>query len=379
MFFLYDTLMICPKCSSHAIKKNGLVFGAQRYRCKRCGYQFIPDALHGRELTEKATALALCHLGVSQNKVAHVLKTTPTSVARWVSQIPTNLPFKFNQNNHVQEIEESTLCSYIKQLYIENKENFSIVKNLFLSGYEIDLLIKNRKSDKPTNLGLLVCAFGDSLLQGVVHDAQQNKYKILKENFVALSEKNLNVIWANYARHGSTVIEGEKAFLAHLSQIQKSDYILFSFGGNECNYDWDKISLSPYANHKPKLTLKAFHERYIHLIQMAQKRGKTPILFSLPPLHAENFVKSICQNRNKANIMTFLKNDISICYRWHSMYNLEIFKIARECDVPIIDISTCFLSRLDYGPYFCDDGVHPNGKGHQLIAEALKEFYEKYF
>ena len=371
--------MICPKCQSEKIKKNGIVFGSQRYRCNACGYQFIPDALHGRELTEKATALALCHLGVSQNKAAHILKTTPTSVARWISQIPSNLPFKFNQENQIEEIEESTLRSYIKQLYIENKENFFISKNLFPSGYEVDLLIKSRKSDKPDNSGLLVCAFGDSLLQGVVHDAQQNKYKILKENFVVLSEQNLNVVWKNYARHGSTVIEGEKAFLSHLSQVQKSDYILFSFGGNECNYDWDRISQTPYANHKPKLTLKDFRERYTRLIQMAQKRGKTPILFSLPPLHAESFVNSICMGRNKTNIMTFLKNDVSICYRWHSMYNLEIFKIARECDVPIIDISTCFLSCLDYGPYFCDDGVHPNEKGHQLIAEALKEFYQRYF
>ncbi|MBR6411878.1 MAG: hypothetical protein IKS41_01800 [Alphaproteobacteria bacterium] len=372
--------MICPKCHSQQIKKNGLVFGAQRYRCKDCGHQFIPDAPHGRDLTDKATAMALCHLGVSQNQTARILKTTPTSISRWLSQMPTSLPFKFNQDNHLSEIEETTLCSYIKKLYIENKENFLISQNHFGSDFEVDVIIKNKKaSPEKAGKGLLVCAFGDSLLQGVVHDAQVNKYKILRENFVALSEQRFNVVWKNYARHGSTVLDGEKAFLSHLSQVQDSDYILFSFGGNECNHDWDKISQNPNLPHKPKLTLKQFHDKYIQLIQMAQKRGKTPILFSLPPLHAENFVRSVCLGRNQSNIMKFLHNDISIAYRWHSMYNLEIFKIARERDIPIIDISTCFLAKLDYAPYLCDDGVHPNEKGHQLIAEALKEFYCRYF
>ncbi|MDY6408090.1 MAG: hypothetical protein SPL08_05280, partial [Pseudomonadota bacterium] len=160
--------MICPKCHSELIKKNGFVFGAQRYRCKECGYQFTPDASHGRDVVDKATALSLCHLGVSQNQVAHILNTTPTTIARWLSQMPTNLPFKFSQNNKVSRIEETTLCSYIKKLYIENKENFLLSRNSFGLDYEVDVIIKNRKSS-PEKLqkGLMVCAFGDSLLQGV--------------------------------------------------------------------------------------------------------------------------------------------------------------------------------------------------------------------
>ena len=88
-----------------------------------------------------------------------------------------------------------------------------MVQNYFDSGYEVDLIIKNKRiSPERLKKGLLVCAFGDSILQGVVHDAQFNKYKILHENFVTLSEKSLNVVWKNYAKHGSTVMDGEKPF-----------------------------------------------------------------------------------------------------------------------------------------------------------------------
>ena len=378
--FLYDENMNCPKCHSDQLKKNGIVFGAQRYRCKACGFQFIPNASHGRTLEDKGMAVSLAHMGVSQNQIAHILGTTPTSVARWLRQLPTSIPFRFNMQPHLQPIEESNLRSYIKQLYIENKEDFFIAKNSFDSHYEVDLIIKNRKPS-PTKLGqgLLVCAFGDSLLQGVVHDAQQNKYKILKENFANLTAEKLNVTWYNYARHGSTVIDGAKAFLSHLSQVQKSDYILFSFGGNECNHNWDRISANPTANHQPRLSLEAFRQKYIYLIRLAQKRGKTPILFSLPPVHAETFVNSVCIGRNRANILRFLGSDIHVVQRWHNIYNLEVFKIAKDMDIPIIDITTCFLEQLDYSSFICDDGFHPNEKGHQLIAGALAAYYRRYF
>ena len=371
--------MFCPKCQSAAIKKNGLVFGAQRYRCKTCGFQFIPDATHGRSAKDKGTALSLCHLGVSQNQVARILNTTPTSIARWLEQMPKNLPLQFIHDSSLQSIEETSLCSYIKRLYIENKEDFLIARNT-LSDYEVDVIIKHKKAspDKLTK-SLLVCAFGDSLRQGVVHDAQHNKYRILHENFVTLAAENLNVVWKNYARHGSTVVEGEQAFLSHLAQVQESDYILFSFGGNECNYDWDKVSANPTAPHRPRLSLSAFHQRYVHLIRLAQKRGKTPILFSLPPVDAETFVRSISIGRNRDHILQFMRGDIHLAHRWHSMYNLEVFKIARELDIPIIDITTCFLEQLDYAAYLCDDGFHPNQKGHQLIAGAVEAFYRQYF
>lgn len=371
--------IICKKCHSDHIKKNGIVFGVQRYKCHNCGCQFLETAFSNREATVKATAISLCHLGVSQNQTAKILRTTPTTIARWLHKMPTTVPFQFKSESKTQEVEESTLRNYIKNLYIQNKENFIVVKNQFKSGHEIDIIVKNKNPKKNSRKNLTVCAFGDSILQGVVHDAQCHKYHILKENFVNLSKSTLNVLWKNYAKHGSTVTDGKRAFAAHLDQIRHSDYILFSFGGNDCNFNWDKISDNPRQKHYPKLSVEDFHEKYIHLIKSAQKQGKTPILFSLPPVHSELFFKNVILGRNKGHILEFLNHDIGAIYRWHSMYNLEVFKIARETDIPIIDISSCFLSHPDYSEFMCDDGVHPNQQGHMLIAKSIQEFYRHYF
>lgn len=371
--------IICPKCGKE-VKKNGFVFGLQRYKCKGCGFQFTKQAPHGKERKDKGAAIALCSLGVSQNQAAKILGVTPTSIARWVEEVPQELSFELQPKVNVQKIEETNLRTYIRQLYIENKENFLMVKNDYPSGYEVNILIKNRNPlDWQKQHQLTVCAFGDSILQGVVHDAQNNKYQLLKENFIAISGKRLNVAWKNYARHGSLISDGEKEFMKHLNSVNESDYIFFSFGGNDSNFDWDAIADNPNADHLPYTPLDEFHQRYVNLIRRVQNKGKTPILFSLPPVHPEMFFTTNTRYRNAANILKFMRGDVNTIYQWHSMYNMEIFKIANETNVPIIDITTFFLSRIDYKDFLCDDGVHPNAKGHLLIASAVKDFYEKYY
>ena len=128
----------CPKCQSNA-KKNGFVFGLQRYKCKECGYQFTKEQPHGKERKDKGAAIALCSLGVSQNQAAKILGVTPTSIARWIDNIPRELSFELTPKANVQKIEETNLRTYIRQLYIENKENFLMVKNDYASGYEVNI------------------------------------------------------------------------------------------------------------------------------------------------------------------------------------------------------------------------------------------------
>ena len=378
----YGILMekiVCKNCGATEVKKNGFVFGVQRYQCKKCGHQFTKTSAHGKDARDKATALALCQLGISQNQVAHILSLTPTTIARWIREFPKNIPYTFTTDSKMHQVDETTIRSYIRKLYIENRGNFGVSVNNFANGYEVDILVKNRQPDpKKLKKNLILCGFGDSILEGIIHDVQTNKYKILKDSFVNLSKQELNVIWKNFARHGSTVIEGEKAFLDHLSYVKSCDYIIFSFGANECNHDWDAVCQYPYKNHGPHLSLSEFHQRYVHLIQMAQKHGKVPLLLSMPPIDSERFFEHISQGRNKKYILKIMNGSTERAHTFHAMYNLEIFKIALETNVPVIDITTYFLKQKNYRDFLCDDGVHPNLKGHVLIAEALRDFYKMF-
>ena len=46
-------------------------------------------------------------------------------------------------------------------------------------------------------------------------------------------------------------------------------------------------------------------------------------------------------------------------------------------DIPIIDITSKILEIKNYSNLLCDDRIHPNEKGHKIIAEAIKEHIEK--
>lgn len=46
-------------------------------------------------------------------------------------------------------------------------------------------------------------------------------------------------------------------------------------------------------------------------------------------------------------------------------------------DIPIIDITSKILEINNYSNLLRDDRIHPNEKGHKIIAEAIKEHIEK--
>ena len=97
------------------------------------------------------------------------------------------------------------------------------------------------------------------------------------------------------------------------------------FGGNDCGYNWREISENPDKEHYSKSSITEFIEIYSYLIDEFKKIGKEPVLLSLPP----------------------------------------------------IDITSKFLEIKNYSNLLCDDGIHPNEKGHKIIAEAIKEHIEK--
>ena len=78
--------MFCTKCSSESVYKSGFVKGQQRYRCKKCGRQFVPTRHHGKNETEKLIAILLYINGLSLRTIARLLHVTATAVLKWVRQ-----------------------------------------------------------------------------------------------------------------------------------------------------------------------------------------------------------------------------------------------------------------------------------------------------
>lgn len=219
-------------------------------------------------------------------------------------------------------------------------------------------------------MNLSVCIFGDSVSKGVVFDSVLKKYILLRDSFVNRIMGSFPVRIRNYSSFGCTVTRGMDLLCKHKGELPGYDYTVLEFGGNDCDYDWAEVASSPEKNHQPKTPVHQFEQKYEELIEQVNQSGSHPVLLTLPPIDAKRYFEWISKGLDASAILKFL-GDIGHIYRWHERYNLAVCRIAKECCVPLIDISSAFLEKHDYQSLLCEDGIHPNENGHRIISGVI--------
>ena len=224
-----------------------------------------------------------------------------------------------------------------------------------------------------------ICVFGDSITKGVVFDEAKGKYVFLKDSFINLTSADTGVKIKNFAKFGSTTVKGSEIMNKHEDTLGDYDYTLLEFGGNDCDLLWNEIAEDPSGTHLPLVPLDKFRQLYLSMIARVRAAGSTPVMMSLPPLVADKFFGWVSKGLDKDNILEFLKGDKEYIFRWHEGYNHMVNEIAREQNVPVIDIRSAVLEQPDYESLVCLDGMHPNGKGHKVIADYLEKAIDDLF
>lgn len=224
-----------------------------------------------------------------------------------------------------------------------------------------------------------IISFGDSVMKGIItgknsEDKGRERYVISDSGFTSLCSRRMGVSIENYGRFGNTVTGGIRDVSRHTRQIENSGYAFLEFGGNDCNYDWNAIAEHPEEEHAPQTTLETFRSSYETLLAKVRECGCIPVMLSLPPIDSMKFYSYICSGfctEKKNNVLQWLGGSVTTIGNWHEMYNLELYRIAADEGVRLIDITTCFLSRRDFSSLFCDDGMHPNEAGHHIISDVI--------
>lgn len=217
-----------------------------------------------------------------------------------------------------------------------------------------------------------VCMIGDSISKGVVFDSVMHKYILLKDNFVNMLKGSTNISVKNYSLFGCTVTKGLEILGRHKDEIRSYDYTVLEFGGNDCDFNWKEVSDAPEKKHLPKTPVEDFEQQYLSMISKIKEYGGHPVVLSLPPIDAQRYFTWISRKLNPKNILSWL-GDIDFIYRWHEMYNLAALRLAKDCGAQFIDISSAFLEKSNYRDLICEDGIHPNKKGHELICKTISE------
>lgn len=218
-----------------------------------------------------------------------------------------------------------------------------------------------------------ICIFGDSIGKGIILQPLTNRYETIKMNIEKMFGRNdINI--QNYAMFGCTVTKGLSVIKRHIGELNRYAMIFLEIGGNDCNFEWKEIAQNPEGEHVPKTSIAEFGELYEQIIQEIRSNQGNPTILTLPPLDPGKFFKWVSRGINADNILKWL-GDIGMIYRWQELYNLEVMKIAQKLAVPIIDIRSSFLKCHNYGDLICEDGIHPNLEGHELILRTIAKQY----
>ena len=164
-----------------------------------------------------------------------------------------------------------------------------------------------------------------------------------------------------------------------MDQIVHSDFTFLEYGGNDCDFKWPEIGANPTMRHEPNTNLRTFSLTYKSLIDKVRNLGSRPVLFSLIPLVSDRYFAHVTRDMDiegRKNVLKWLGGDTEGINNWHEIYNLQIFKLGLALNVPVIDVTTAFLSKKCFQDYMCADGIHPNEKGHGLIADTVCDLFK---
>lgn len=221
---------------------------------------------------------------------------------------------------------------------------------------------------------LNIGVFGDSIGKGIVLQSRSSRYEVMRIDLnKLLGQYNINI--HNFSMMGCTVLKGLSIIKRHISKLSGYRNIFLEFGGNDCDFAWNVVAENPDDEHTPKTPLAEFIKLYTQGIEEIRNNGGRPIMLSLPPLDPSKYFNWISRKLNRGNILKWL-GSVDTIYRWHEMYNLHSVMLAAKLSVPLIDIRSAFLMNHNYKDLLCEDGIHPNKAGYELIYKTIAVQYE---
>ncbi|MGI6083980.1 MAG: SGNH/GDSL hydrolase family protein [Acetivibrionales bacterium] len=215
--------------------------------------------------------------------------------------------------------------------------------------------------------------WGDSVLKGVIYDDIRKKYRRIENRLAIDKITGLGLDIRNNSKFGMTAPKARNLMLSALKKGIDAEAAIIEFGGNDCDFKWAEVAAQPEKEHLPKTPLSVFKECITDMVKALRQSGIKPILVNLPPIHSEKYFNWISRSLDAGAILKWL-GDKELIYRHHETYSLAVVSLAQSLSCSFIDVRQPFLLKRDYFNLLCEDGIHPNEKGHELLSQTFESY-----
>lgn len=178
----------------------------------------------------------------------------------------------------------------------------------------------------------------------------------------------------NYARFGCTIRKAIRWIRRDCEESGKpEDSVVLEFGGNDCDYDWARISQNPVLRIQCKTPPEEFAALYREALALIRQSGRRPVAMTLPPIHSLRYLNFVCKNGLlKENLLRWL-GDAGAIGRRQRLYSELALQVAREEQAEVIDLRAAFpQDETALAELLCEDGIHPNQKGQARILNEIR-------
>ena len=203
-----------------------------------------------------------------------------------------------------------------------------------------------------------------------MYNEELKRYKLFGYRFDELAEKGFEV--ENNCKMGATIQEGFEILKHTLGESAEDTLVVLEYGGNDCNYDWTKVSDNPEGNFLPNTPEEEFQKTYLEMIQYAKSKGAKVAVCNLVPIDSEKFMNWVTRGLNYDNILQWM-GDINRIARWQEYYSRISERVATIANCTILDLRSMFLKHRSMQNMIGLDGIHPSSEGHTLIKEIFQK------
>lgn len=218
----------------------------------------------------------------------------------------------------------------------------------------------------------VISVWGDSIGKGIMFDTARNRHVICRDSYeTMLKQRGVEV--HNYSIMGCTAPHGVE--LMTEDRLKNGGVAVIEFGGNDSDLDWKAVCEQPEkaADNFVKVPLADFSTALSRMVEKARAAGLRPIFSTPLPVIPDRYLEWISRPLDREKILNYL-GAAEYIYRWQERYDIAVREIAAKLNVKLFDIRTRFLQERRIGDLMSVDGIHPNEKGHALIARTALEY-----